>query len=326
MAKQIEIKVPEPCHEDWNKMSIESQGRYCNACKKTVIDFTLMSDEQLVNFFNKTQSHVCGRFNSDQLNKQMLVPSKKIPWLTYFFQVSIPLFLLSLKTNAQQTIPKNNFEITATQKDSLPGNEKTEVFRRVTGKVKDLQDNPIGFASVFVQGTIRGVTADATGNFEIKLSGKEKFIVISSVGYEKQVVPVSATENIIDIRLNRTQSGLTTVVVVAGGAIRRTSKTSKKKKEVAPVVCAQPNSILIYPNPISLNSRLTIKWNYPVTADQEVEIYNISGELIQKENTIVNKYTNTTTIQLLLKNTGHYVVKTIDRKINKVLTAQLLVN
>ncbi|MFT3909481.1 MAG: carboxypeptidase-like regulatory domain-containing protein [Ferruginibacter sp.] len=325
MAKQIEIQIPHPCHEDWNKMTIEAQGRYCNACQKTVIDFSLMSDEQLVNFFKKKQSHVCGRFSDDQLNKALIVPTKKIPWLTYFFQVSIPLFLLSLKATAQQTFQKNNIEITSIQRDSVSACEETEVFRTIKGVVKDLQDNPVAFASITIPGTQRGMATDVAGNFSIRLSGNERFIKVSCVGYDIEMVavPENATDSTILIKLTRNVQGLT--YVTAGGVTVRSTRRSKKKKEIAPVVCTQATSILIYPNPISLNSLLTIKWDYPAGEEQQVEIYNISGVLIQKENTIVNKYTNTTTVKLSLANTGNYIVKTTDLKTQKALATQLVV-
>jgi hypothetical protein len=51
MPKYLHLDIPEPCHEDWHKMSPEAQGRYCGSCQKTVTDFTSMSDTQLVALF-----------------------------------------------------------------------------------------------------------------------------------------------------------------------------------------------------------------------------------------------------------------------------------
>ena len=34
--------IPNPCHEDWNKMTPEDKGRHCSVCDKVVIDFTKM--------------------------------------------------------------------------------------------------------------------------------------------------------------------------------------------------------------------------------------------------------------------------------------------
>lgn len=320
MAKQIEIQIPNPCHEDWNNMTIEAQGRHCNSCKKTVIDFSLMNDEQLVNFFKSETSHVCGRISIDQVNKEILIPARKIPWLTYFFQVSIPLFLLSLKTTAQNKLESNVTEISLPKKKAseTPKSEQTQIIK---GSVKTDKGIPISYASILIRGTQKGTVTDTSGNFSISIKGFEKFIQVSVVGYEMKMIEVEPGKSFYDITLNESNRMLLGLMVTV-----RSTKKSKKKKEVAPVVCTQENKMLIYPNPISLNSILTIKWDYAVNEKQLVEIYSISGELIQKENVIVNKYSNTTTIQLAIKNTGNYIVRATDLKTHKFLTTQLLVN
>ena len=64
----LKISIPTPCHEDWNQMTPNQQGRHCDSCMKTVVDFTSMSDEQVQHFLiNNQQEHSCGRFTSRQL-------------------------------------------------------------------------------------------------------------------------------------------------------------------------------------------------------------------------------------------------------------------
>jgi len=66
----FKIAIPKPCHEDWDKMTPNQQGRYCKACAKTVNDFTAMSDEDIKDFFiNKKEEQVCGRFKKEQLSR-----------------------------------------------------------------------------------------------------------------------------------------------------------------------------------------------------------------------------------------------------------------
>ncbi len=69
MEKFYKISVPKPCHEDWNKMTPESQGRFCKSCKKTVIDFTKMSPLQIQDFLaDNEDKKLCGRFIKTQLD------------------------------------------------------------------------------------------------------------------------------------------------------------------------------------------------------------------------------------------------------------------
>jgi hypothetical protein len=63
------ISIPEPCHEDWNNMSVENQGRHCMKCCKTVIDFTSWEASDIAAYLNVNgQTKVCGRFNPSQLD------------------------------------------------------------------------------------------------------------------------------------------------------------------------------------------------------------------------------------------------------------------
>lgn len=62
MRKYIQLSIPEPCHEDWDKMTTVDKGKFCGACQKEVIDFTTMSDEQLVAFQKTNPELVEGGF------------------------------------------------------------------------------------------------------------------------------------------------------------------------------------------------------------------------------------------------------------------------
>ena len=106
MPKYLSIQIPEPCHENWDNMTTSDQGRYCNACAKTVVDFSVMTDTQVLNYFKKDKGNTCGRFLNDQLENDILIPKKQIPWLRYFFTITIPAFLFSLKSEGQKKVEK----------------------------------------------------------------------------------------------------------------------------------------------------------------------------------------------------------------------------
>ena len=64
------IKVNAPCHEDWQGMTDTNAGKYCNSCKKEVIDFTNFSNTQITNYFlqNGLKSG-CGKFLNTQIEQ-----------------------------------------------------------------------------------------------------------------------------------------------------------------------------------------------------------------------------------------------------------------
>ena len=99
MSKHIQLHIPEPCHENWGRMTSAEKGRFCSSCQKQVVDFTGMNDAQLVAFFKRRSTgSVCGRFMQDQLDRSINIPKKRIPWLKYFFQFALPAFLVSCKS------------------------------------------------------------------------------------------------------------------------------------------------------------------------------------------------------------------------------------
>jgi len=82
--KKFQIKISEPCHENWDAMTQQDKGRFCASCQKTVVDFSNMSDRQIADFFKKPAGSVCGRFHSDQLERTIEAPKKRLPWVKYF--------------------------------------------------------------------------------------------------------------------------------------------------------------------------------------------------------------------------------------------------
>ncbi len=88
------ISIPKPCHEDWNKMNPNNEGKFCNSCSKTVVDFTKMSKEEIHQYFKqKSGENTCGHFYASQLEedkKPKLVIFKRV---NYFATIVLGLFL-----------------------------------------------------------------------------------------------------------------------------------------------------------------------------------------------------------------------------------------
>lgn len=65
----MKISIPKPCNENWNEMTPDQQGAFCKVCSKVVVDFSNMSDEEVINFFaKKKEEKTCGRFRASQLS------------------------------------------------------------------------------------------------------------------------------------------------------------------------------------------------------------------------------------------------------------------
>lgn len=90
MKKHFEITIPKPCHENWQTMTPNQKGRFCNSCSKTVVDFTLMNATEVQNYLSKNQDErICGHIKQSQLNSiNHRIPSeilqKKMSYKRFF--------------------------------------------------------------------------------------------------------------------------------------------------------------------------------------------------------------------------------------------------
>lgn len=73
------VQIPEPCHENWQAMQPQANGRFCDSCCKVVVDFTHFSDQEIIDYLqSKKSDRVCGRFKTEQV-QQTPVPEIILP-------------------------------------------------------------------------------------------------------------------------------------------------------------------------------------------------------------------------------------------------------
>ena len=87
--------------------------------------------------------------------------------------------------------------------------------KQVTGKVVDSSGAGIGSVSVIVKGSKTGAQTNSTGAFSINAPSNATTLVISSVGFETQEVPISS--NPINVSLKSSNNTLNDVTVVSVG-------------------------------------------------------------------------------------------------------------
>jgi hypothetical protein len=86
-------------------MNLETQGRFCQSCSKTVTDFSAMSDSQVLQLLSNASGDTCGRFAEDQLTRQIHLPStpaKKTFW-AYMLSMFLPVMVAG-RLNAQKKV------------------------------------------------------------------------------------------------------------------------------------------------------------------------------------------------------------------------------
>ena len=139
-AKNMKIKIEKPCHEDWSKMTSEAQGKFCNACEKSVVDFSMMSDAQILNYFSKPKSQkVCGRFNADQVDRALvnMIPERLSPPPQLLHFAYLLIVVLGVGLSSCSNTVTGMSEITEQQDSASPKIRKpvVKMGEAVIGKV-----------------------------------------------------------------------------------------------------------------------------------------------------------------------------------------------
>jgi len=70
--RSLTVQIPKPCHENWDQMQPNERGRFCASCQKTVIDYSSLSDQELVRLLSKVPEASCGRLRPDQLDRLLV--------------------------------------------------------------------------------------------------------------------------------------------------------------------------------------------------------------------------------------------------------------
>lgn len=298
VMKKMQLSIPEPCHEKWESMAPTEQGRYCNACAKQVIDFTSMSNTELLNYFSKLKNEsVCGRAYTDQLDRDITMPPKK-KWLWYCNYI-IAFFILFSKTNnakAQDKIKTIKTVANKTPETTTKIDNTTRNNINFKGKVTDEKGNPVSFASIRITGTRIGTSTDSDGNFSLQTTSSSGAVEVSAVGF-----------NTTKLMLNRAEGNnitLKTSTVLLQGVVVNTTSSYRVGKLTCRVggvsyrrkisvrdtlknwITFNP-SIKIYPNPVQKGNSFTAELKVKNTGVHQIQVFDATGRLLlQKEITV----------------------------------------
>lgn len=70
------LSIPDPCPQSWERMQVRTEGRYCASCCRTVVDFSLLTNDEIHDYFNRhAGQRICARVHRSQLKP---VPRKRL--------------------------------------------------------------------------------------------------------------------------------------------------------------------------------------------------------------------------------------------------------
>lgn len=318
-------------------MSPSQKGRFCGSCQKQVVDFTNMTDSQVALFFKKPSAgSVCGRFMQDQLERDLEIPRKRIPWMKYFFTVALPAFLVS-RSAAQETKSAIKGDTTVVVERDLSqvlmGKMAGPVIATVTqtpasinGRVLDNSGAPIAGATIMIKGTLMGTSADTAGNFLFSnVISKDIVLVASAVGYMSQEIKVDFQNNSAIIKLELQPAFMGEVIVVGMISPRKL----KKRKSFSVIKELAPDStsrfVKSFPNPVIAGDPLTIQCKKMVKGDYSFELINLGGQMVQYKEMRIENEKQSLQLDTPLVKPGTYYLKITNKATRKSITDKIVI-
>jgi hypothetical protein len=302
MSKKIQLSVPTPCYENWDAMTPAEKGRFCSSCQKQVMDFSNMADSQVAAFFRKkTTGSVCGRFLTEQLNRPMDIPKKRIPWIKYFFQFTLPLFITSLRAGAQQKP-----ELATTQSEAKDKCFSDSILGDTTIVVKPLDSIPVIYpdykddtTAAIIDTDIRGIVfempdwADCTPSKINILNGKvedpySEFVGMTTWGF---VVPERLEISDMEPHIEFKEDG----------------------------------SIRVYPNPLSGGSAVNIECKNLEEDFYYLQILTQTGQPVYQKEIWIDKDAAVLNLPLPKITAGMYFMVLTSRQKKKKFTEKIII-
>jgi hypothetical protein len=210
------LSVPQPCTQSWEKMTAADQGRFCQQCQKTVIDFSMMNDQQIIALISASGGSLCGRFEPSQLNREYRVtdPIKRRPYLPWAFIASA--LALVLPTSKVRSTPMME-QVAGEKADTVGPSPTGDTLRYVKGVVRDEDNTPLAGCTVMVKNTNTGIITDSAGHFSLKIPSHFKnsvTLVFRFVGFVSKEMNICPSTEMTEISLSMNPQILGEMVII----------------------------------------------------------------------------------------------------------------
>ena len=257
------VRIPEPCHEDWNGMTPDANGKFCSSCAKSVIDFSNKSDTEIRDILlEKKDQKVCGHFKKTQIDRplNLRIDFNNLPKnvsTTKAFAIALFLvfgtFLFSCTTIEGKKVETIEI-VNNTKEDFVEGEIKPMEQIAKEDTLKSLQTLSIKhcYSESYVAGGLSFETVEPVAPEIFKPEIVEQY-TLGQMAIYVSAKDTSVTNDSLDIKAT--------------------------ERALNPSVITKTTDLSIYPNPST--GDFTIKYDVLKRADVHVDIYNMAGALIK---------------------------------------------
>ena len=305
------ISIPEPCHEDWNSMTPDANGKFCNSCSKSVIDFTNKTDAEIhVMMMERKDEKVCGHFKKTQVNRPLAwhIPFNSLPRNlspTRAFAVALFIVFGTLLFSCTNEHDQKINEITLTKPE--------QEVERMMGDMAIAPLPQVIDTLNLLPNTIETLYSEGTTN--------------GGIGYNEIEVIDSLQEVIVESdMLYAIDRGMTlggAVYYIQPDTIVTDSVAAEKQVKPEPIRPEMDFTVQAYPNPTSGN--ITISYEVVKRGNVQLDLFDIKGvlvkSLVSQQNQYEGKYIIPTDVSDLVN--GIYICRVIINGVEK--TTKLII-
>ncbi len=198
------LKIDKPCGQEWASMNKTEAGKFCTQCSKTVVDFTSLSDKEIIQLTEQSSEKICGRLSKQQLNRNLLTTQPSAN--SRFYKILAGLILLGTTENVIASDQlSSQIETTSATEPNAPTNQQVRPYVEpindslrnvVKGQVIDAETKEaLPYSSVFIKNTKTGVVADMEGKFILIIPDSQLtdriILIVTYIGYEKTEITIN---------------------------------------------------------------------------------------------------------------------------------------
>ena len=198
MKRDYFLSIENPCEKVlWKSMENSENGKFCDLCYKNVIDFSVLSDSEIIKIIENPSRDICAKMSASQTNRLLINPSKRknlhlTNTITTLLVVGSANTILASEIN---TTKQNQIALIDNFNSFNKFSEKTLIIetdslkKTISGTIIDENtDESLENEYVSIEGANIGVRTDTLGNFTLNIPddfmADEIVLVLKATGWE----------------------------------------------------------------------------------------------------------------------------------------------
>jgi len=266
--QKLQLSIPEPCHENWHQMTPTEQGRFCNACSKEVVDFSMMN-----------------RYQSFSI--------RKVRFIGYFILTSI-LCLIGIGVFSQ-----NNYNVKKIFAGNIPSGDsnqlkKAEIVIRLTCP-RSLNTNPPNLLYVLDGNRVEpeNINADSVANVTLLKDSVIVLAIFGITGKNGAMIITTKKFNLFKVKnLDTVKISSGTICrrrrICCGSVVKTDNCFQNVKDNLSNEKIKNFNLLSVFPNPVQHGNSFSISIKLKQVGIYYIQISDIAGRIVLQKQTNIS--------------------------------------